>query len=584
MKLKHHEVFGDRKEGLFFEISIFFNDNKSIGERGYYLDLVPVELSEDGMLISRHSEVSKRVMVIKTRKESETKLKEAIHILDKEKQNTLKTIKENPEIASMHKIYKNISKDNFGLFGDISSGNKNDIPGIMNKIKGEDKVFKAEKKPSVRFEDVAGLKEVKEELYEIVDSVKNKEKYEKMGAKLPRGILLYGPPGTGKTYIGKALAGETNSKFFYVTGSEFTEKYVGVGAKRVRDLFEKARKESPSIIFIDEIDAIGGKRSSESNNEKDQTLNQILTEMDGFKDTSDVIVIGATNRIELLDSALKRAGRFDKHIYLGNPDLESRKELFKIHTKNKPLDEGVDLDNLAKKTHGFSGADIENIANESALIAIRENRENISQNNMEDALEKVIGGLKSRSTKLREQEKQIVSYHEAGHALIGIKLGINKVQKISIIPHGQALGFVINLPEEDKFLSTKSDLEDELKMILAGRVAEEVKFGYYSTGASNDLQKATKIALNMVCRYGMNEDTGLMVREVSSIDKLTDIERASVNKILNQAYEETKKMLTEDMPRLSKMAEYLIENEEMDTEDLETLFKDDLEMVSFMGI
>lgn len=560
-----------------FELVLLFNMNKVSGEPGYYLRLIPVDLSRERRIKKRYMEASKDILILETNRESLTKLKEA-RIIREEYVIKLKeeVNKEDSDFINEIKARVDSEKE----LNEMSASRLNDR--LYRHNSSDEKEFNPQKKTNVKFSDVAGLKEVKEELYEIVDSVKNREKYEKMGAKLPRGILFYGPPGTGKTLFAKALAGETKSTFFYVAGSEFTEKYVGVGAKRVRELFAKARKKAPAIIFIDEIDSIGTKRTTETNSEKDQTLNQLLTEMDGFKETGNVIVVGATNRIELLDEALKRAGRFDRHIYIGNPDLESRKELFEIHTKNKPLDDNVDLLSLAKKTHGFNGADIENIANESALLAIREDRESISQQNLEDALEKVIGGLKNKSKKMIEREKQIVSYHEAGHAIAGMLLGVNKIQKISIIPHGQALGFVINLPDEDRYLYTKEDLENEIKVLLAGRIAEEIQFGCCSTGASNDLQKATKIATSMVCDYGMSDKTGLITKDIHSKGNLTDIEREAINSILEEIYEQTKELLEDNMYRLTKTAEYLYENEEMDMNDLEELFEEDVEMLAML--
>ena len=304
-------------------------------------------------------------------------------------------------------------------------------------------------KPKTTFCDVAGLEEVKEELFEIVDFMKFPDKYKKMGAKIPKGVLFYGPPGTGKTLLASAVAGETNSSFFNVTGSEFVEKYVGVGAKRVRTLFEKARKEAPSIIFIDEIDAIGAKRHLESNNEKDQTLNQLLVEMDGFTKDSNVIIIGATNRLDLLDEALLRPGRFDRHVHIGAPNYHTRYEILKVHTNNKPIAPSVNLETLAKKTHGFNGAHLANIANEAAIFAVRDNSDVITEVHFDKALERVIAGLESKNSTLIEKEKKIVSYHEAGHALVSDLVGICPIQKISIVPRGQALGYVLQLPDED---------------------------------------------------------------------------------------------------------------------------------------
>lgn len=568
-------VIISEKDGLQFNFSLLFNSDKSKGKIGYYLRLTPSEISKEGLLKRKYSEITRDVLILSVDYHTQTKLKEAIMIRERYVREIKEELIQNSDFIEEIKLIMDNEKE-------LRNENSKKIDDI-NKSESNDKTFIQSEKPNVKFDDVAGLKEAKEELYEIVDAITNKEEYKKMGAKLPGGVLLYGPPGTGKTFLAKAIAGETKATFFNVSGSEFVEKYVGIGAKRVRDLFKKAKKQAPSIIFIDEIDAIGVKRSGESNAETDKTLNQLLVELDGFDEKDDVIVIGATNRVEILDSALKRPGRLGKHIYIGNPDLESRKELFEIHTKNKPLNTNVNLEELAKKTHGFSGADIESITNESALLAVRQKRSDISQENLEDALEKVISGLSNKSKKLREKEKMMVSYHESGHALVGMLLDINKIQKISIIPHGQALGFVINLPEEDKYLSTKIELENEIKMLLAGRVAEEIKFGNYSTGASDDLKKATKIATRMICYYGMDENVGLFTREISSMDKLTTLERESINSILYKAYNETKELLENNIDKLEKIAEYLCENEEMNSSDMEKLFKDDLDMVSIFN-
>lgn len=556
-------IVQDWDVNLFFELTLIYDNSKK--DRGFYLKEVPIELSEKGLLKDRYYEIAKIWRILKVDRYSETKAKTAIEKMDSYIEDLKKELEKNSLYVEemQENIHNILSKRR------LEKRKERHTKVPMQATKD----LISEEKTTVKFDDVAGLKEVKEELYEIVDSVENKEKYEKMGAELPRGILFYGPPGTGKTLLVKALAGETDSSFFSISGSEFTEKYVGVGAKRVRDLFARARKKAPSIIFIDEIDAIGGKRNLDNNAEKDQTLNQLLTEMDGFKSGGDIIVIGATNRIEILDEALKRSGRFDKHIYIGNPDLESRKELFKIHTLKKPLDKTVDLEALAKKTHGFSGADIKSLTNQSALLAIREGCEQISHKNMEDALEQLIGGLKSKTKKVKDREKQIVSYHESGHALAGILLEVNNIQKISIIPSGEALGFVINLPDEDVYLYTKQDLENQIKILLAGRVAEEIKFGYYSTGASNDLKKATNIALKMVCHYGMDNEVGLISRDIHSVEKLTDLERESIKKILTEQYNQTKKLLDDNYCKLKNIANYLYENEEMDADDVERIIK-----------
>ncbi len=430
-------------------------------------------------------------------------------------------------------------------------------------------------KPKTTFDDVAGLDEVKEELFEIVDFMKNPEKYKKMGAKIPKGVLFYGPPGTGKTLLASAVAGETNSSFFNVTGSEFVEKYVGVGAKRVRTLFEKARKEAPSIIFIDEIDALGAKRHSESNNEKDQTLNQLLVEMDGFTKDSNVIVIGATNRLDLLDEALLRPGRFDRHIHIGSPNYHTRFEILKVHTKNKPLDKRVSIELLAKKTHGFNGAHLANIANEAAIFAVRENSKLITESHFDKALERVIAGLESKNSKLIEKEKKIVSYHEAGHALVSDLVGISPIQKISIIPRGQALGYVLQLPDEDRYIYTKDELIGKMKILLAGKASEELIFNQKSTGAKDDLRKVTDIANQMVCEYGMS-DLGFMTLDNNTKSFLSEKIQKEANSIVEKCYEETLELLQNNINELHIISNHLFENETMTHDELKSLIRKEI--------
>ncbi len=439
----------------------------------------------------------------------------------------------------------------------------------MEKESNEDSTFS---KPKTTFKDVAGLEEVKEELVEIVDFIKNPDKYKKMGAKVPKGLLFYGPPGTGKTLLAASVAGETNSAFFNTTGSEFVEKYVGVGAKRVRTLFEKARKESPSIIFIDEIDAIGAKRHLESNNEKDQTLNQLLVEMDGFNKDTNVIIIGATNRLDLLDEALLRPGRFDRHVYIGNPNYYTRHEILKVHTHDKPLADSVDLDHIAKKTHGLSGAHLANIANEAAIIAVRENNEFINQDHFHKAIERVIAGLESKNSKLIEKEKRIVSYHEAGHALVSDILGINPIQKISIIPRGQALGYVLQLPDEDRYVYTKEELLGKIKILLAGKCAEELIFDHFSTGAKDDLKKVTDIASQMICEYGMSS-LGNMTIEGNLKTFLMDKIQLEANSIIKECYNETISLLKEHNEDLHLISNHLYEKETLTHDELREILK-----------
>ncbi|MGL5752260.1 MAG: ATP-dependent metallopeptidase FtsH/Yme1/Tma family protein [Paraclostridium sp.] len=427
-------------------------------------------------------------------------------------------------------------------------------------------------KPKTTFVDVAGLEEVKEELFEIVDFMKNPDKYKKMGAKIPKGVLFYGPPGTGKTLLASAVAGETNASFFNVTGSEFVEKYVGVGAKRVRTLFEKARKDAPSIIFIDEIDAIGAKRHLESNNEKDQTLNQLLVEMDGFNKDSNILIIASTNRLDLLDDALLRPGRFDRHVHIGDPNYTTRFEILKVHTKNKPLDPSVDLELLAKKTHGFNGAHLANIANEAAIFAVRESSDIITSLHFDKAIERVIAGLESKNSKLIEREKRIVSYHEAGHALVSNTLGINPIQKVSIIPRGQALGYVLQLPDEDRYIYTKDELVGKIKILLAGKAAEEIIFGHKSTGAKDDLKKVTDIATQMVCDYGMS-NLGFMTIDNNQKNFLSKKVQEEANSIITSCYEETLNLLNSNLNDLHLVSQHLYDKETMTHEELKDIIR-----------
>ena len=427
-------------------------------------------------------------------------------------------------------------------------------------------------KPKTTFRDVAGLDEVKEELFEVVDFMKSPEKYIKMGAKIPKGILFYGPPGTGKTLLASAIAGETDSSFFNVTGSEFVEKYVGVGAKRVRTLFEKARKEASSIIFIDEIDAIGARRHSESNNEKDQTLNQLLVEMDGFNKDDNIIIVGATNRLDLLDEALLRPGRFDRHIRINSPNYHSRYEILQVHTKNKPLNKDVDLKLLARKTHGFNGAHLANIANEAAIFAVRDNCSEITTYHFDKALERVIAGIEQKNSVLIEKEKKIVSFHEAGHAIVSNIIKICPIQKISIVPRGEALGYVLQLPDEDRYIYTKDELIGKIKILLAGKAAEEIIFNHLSTGAKDDLKKVTDIADQMVCEYGMS-NLGFMTIEGNSKSFMSDKVQKEANLIVESCYKETLKLIKENINDLHIVANYLYDKETMTLEELQSLIQ-----------
>lgn len=442
------------------------------------------------------------------------------------------------------------------------------MPSILSIEKDTQK---EKDKPDVSFRDVAGLEEIKEELQETIDFINNSYKYKKMGAKIPKGILFHGPPGTGKTLLAKAVAGETNSTFLYASGSEFVEKYVGVGAKRVRTLFEKAKKEAPSIIFIDEIDAIGTKRNSESNNEKDQTLNQLLVELDGFNSNETVIVIGATNRMDLLDEALLRPGRFDRHIYVGNPNVSAREKILEVHTNNKPLDNTINIKEIAKKTTGLSGAQLANIANEAAIIAVRNNKNIISSKEFDAAIERVLAGLEVKNPTVMLKEKNIVAIHEAGHALVSKVLNVDLIQKISIVPRGQALGYVLKFPDEERYLFTEKELFYRIIGLLAGRAAEEYKFKEITTGAKDDLNKSTDIAREMVCSYGMSE-LGTLALDDIYIRYNYDSIRLEIKKITDKAYSEALTIIDENADILYKIASTLMEHETIDKDELDIIY------------
>jgi cell division protease FtsH len=451
--------------------------------------------------------------------------------------------------------------------------------GILGAGKS-DKLINSER-PNVKFDDVQGVQEAKDEVVEIVDFLKYPERYIELGAKIPKGVLLVGPPGTGKTLLAKAVAGEANVPFFSVSGSGFIEMFVGVGASRVRDLFEQAKKNAPSIIFIDEIDAIGKSRASGGqiggNDEREQTLNQLLAEMDGFGSDTPVIVLAATNRPETLDAALLRAGRFDRQVLVDKPDYAGRLAILKVHSKDVKLDENVDLEVVAKQTAGLAGADLANIINEAALLAGRANKKTIEQEDLLEAIERAFVGLEKKNRKVSDIEKRIVAYHESGHALMAeLTKGATKVTKVSIIPRGLgALGYTLHLPdEEDRFLKQKHELLAEIDVLLAGRAAEEVFLGEISTGAGNDLDRATNILKDMITAYGMSEVAGLMVlsRSQSSFlgggmvsneysEKMAEAIDEHIKKTLDERYNYVKETLREYAGAIEKMAKVLLEVE-----------------------
>ncbi len=448
-----------------------------------------------------------------------------------------------------------------------------------------------EKKRQVTFKDVAGVKEAKEELKEIIDFLKNPKKFLDLGARIPRGVLLLGPPGCGKTLLAKAVAGEAEVPFFNVSGSEFVEMFVGVGASRVRDLFKNAKKNAPSILFIDEIDAVGRHRGSGlggGHDEREQTLNQILVEMDGFETTTNVIVIAATNRPDVLDPALLRPGRFDRRIVLDNPDINDREEVLKIHALGKPLAKGVNLRRVAERTPGFSGADLSNLINEAAIKAARNGKKIINQKDILASIEKVMMGPERRSHILSKKEKKIAAYHEAGHALTGhILPNCDPVQKVSIISRGKAAGYTLSLPEKDKYLHLKTEFIDELAMLLGGYTAEKLVFGDLTTGASNDLERAAKLANQLVTKFGMSEKLGPITfgdrTETIFLGKELHEQRYSekvaaeidqeIEKFITGAYHTAEKILKENRGKLDKIAARLIEKETIEKEEFEELVR-----------
>ena len=460
--------------------------------------------------------------------------------------------------------------------------------GIFNVGKSKARLYDKEGAVNITFADVAGLEGAKVEVKEIVDFLKNPSKYTELGGKIPKGALLVGPPGTGKTLLAKAVAGEAKVPFFSLSGSDFVEMFVGVGASRVRDLFKTAKEKAPCIVFIDEIDAIGRARSkslaSGSNDERENTLNQLLTEMDGFGTNAGVIILAATNRADILDKALLRAGRFDRQIHVELPDVEERKAIFKVHTKNLKYDEKeVDLEFLAKQTPGFSGADIANLCNEAALIAARGDKKIIGKQDFLDAVDRIIGGLEKKNKIIKPQEKKTIAYHEAGHASVSWLLEhANPLVKVTIVPRGAALGAAWYLPEERQ-ITTKAQMMDQMVSLLGGRAAEEVVFGEVSTGALNDLERVTKQAYAMVVYYGLDKEIGNLSFYDSSgqseygfqkpfSEKTAEKIDAQIHQMVEQAYEKAKSILIANREKLDKLAQILVEREVIFREDVENIY------------
>lgn len=481
----------------------------------------------------------------------------------------------------------------FALFWFIMRG----VQGVNNRAisfghtTAKENKTEKDKKPEVTFNDVAGVKEAKSELEEVVEFLKTPKKFADMGAKIPKGVLLVGPPGTGKTLLAKAVSGEAQVPFFNISGSEFVEMFVGVGASRARDLFKKAKKNAPCIVFIDELDAVGRRRGAGlggSHDEREQTLNQILVEMDGFEVNSGVIVLAATNRPDVLDPALLRPGRFDRQVVLDEPDINDREKILEIHARKKPLSKDVSLRQIAERTPGFSGADLANLLNEAAILATRRNKKEINQNEIFESIDKVLLGPQRKSHILSQKEKEITAYHEAGHALVShILPNADPVHKVSIISRGQAAGFTMNLPTTDKYMHTKAEFIDNLAILLAGQTAEKEIFNDITTGASNDLKRATQLARNLITQWGMSEklaprtygEQGDMIFLGKSIheqrdysEKIAEEIDSEISKLILQAVSTAKKIIHENKDKLKKIAEELLKYETLEKEHFEAIF------------
>ncbi|MDO5568679.1 MAG: ATP-dependent zinc metalloprotease FtsH [bacterium] len=499
------------------------------------------------------------------------------------------TIKTDPEASSWLSIVSNVLPlvilvgATFYLFTRQMSGSSKSMDFGKSKAKLLDEG------PKTTFADVAGLTEEKEEVQELIDFLKNPKKFQSMGARIPKGVLLVGPPGTGKTLLARAVAGEAKVPFYYISGSDFVELFVGIGASRVRDMFKQAKYNAPCLIFIDEIDAVGRQRGTGlggGHDEREQTLNQLLTEMDGFGANEGIIIIAATNRPDVLDPALLRPGRFDRQVTVNLPDKKGREEILKVHAKNKILSKGVTLKNLAQRTPGFSGADLENLLNEAALLTVRRNKKAITMSEIDEATDRVLMGPAKITKKYTDKEKKMVAFHEAGHVVLGLKLDdANDVQKVTIIPRSNAGGYAMMIPREETFTSTQKELEERISGLLGGRVAEELIFNEITTGAQNDIEKATKIARSMVTEYGMSslgpiqleEKTGgiFLGRDYNKNRNISDIVAHEIDeemrKIINNCYEKTRKIIKDNKSLLELIANNLLEHETLTKEQIDYL-------------
>ena len=462
---------------------------------------------------------------------------------------------------------------------------------VMSFGKSRAKMY-GDEKVKITFKDVAGADEAKQELEEVVEFLKQPKKFNELGARIPKGVLLFGPPGTGKTLLAKAVAGEAGVPFFSISGSDFVEMFVGVGASRVRDLFEQAKKNAPCIIFIDEIDAVGRQRGAGlggGHDEREQTLNQLLVEMDGFGANEGIIMIAATNRPDILDPALLRPGRFDRQIVVDRPDIKGRQEILKVHVKGKPIGEDINLDVVARRTPGFTGADLSNLVNEAALLSARRNKKKITMSEMEEAAERVMMGPERKSRVISDNEKKLTAYHEGGHTLVGMLLDhTDPVHKVTIIPRGRAGGYTLSLPKEDRYYATRSELLDELKLLLGGRVAEALVLNEISSGASNDLQRATSLARQMICEYGMSERLGAVTfghrqdqvflgrdigRDKDYSEEVAAQIDSEIRQFIDEAYQGTVKLLQDNIDKLHLIAEALIERETLEGYEVQQLME-----------
>ncbi len=603
--MKKNKKF-DRKKWLIYYLIIMVTLNFAFG--GYLKEKLTetvsysefVKLGKTGKIISVEEDVYEIIFEVKSEGDEPTKFYKTNNMNDPDLVNKLEewgikdyTAKSQKQSFAQYILLTWVIPIIFMIFfwNLISKGMSKRMGGGMMDLGEKVGTIYAENGTNVTFDDVAGQDEAKESLEEIVNFIKEPEKYAKIGAKLPKGALLVGPPGTGKTLLARAIAGEAHVPFFSISGSEFVQMFVGMGAARVRDLFKQAQEQSPCIVFIDEIDAIGKKRDSSGmggNDEREQTLNQLLTEMDGFDSSSGVVILAATNRPEMLDPALLRPGRFDRRIIVNTPDLAGRLKILEVHSKNVKLGPDVKLEDIAKATPGAAGADLANMVNEAALRAVRFNRSEVFQEDLMESIETVIAGAEKKDRIMSQEEKEAVAYHEAGHAIVAAMLeGTDPVAKITIVPRTMgSLGYTLQLPEKEKYLISREDLQNELCILFGGRSAEEVKFNLVSTGASNDIEKATEVARNMVTKYGMSEKFGMMGLESSSAQYLdgSSVKHYSettgkeideeVLKLIKDGHKKSRGILEENIELLDMVAERLLEVETITGEEFNKIVEE----------